>query len=584
MAVALVLRLYRLEMKPLHHDEGVNGFFFTRLFRESIYVYDPANYHGPTLYYLTLPFAGTLGLNTLALRLTTVLFGVATVWLVLHLRRYISSIGALTAAALVAVSPGAVYLSRYYIHESLFVFFTLAVVVAALHYYEGADADAEQRYDLLAGIIGMAATITLVLLSLHLAYLPLGTEAWVIKGLKFGLIFSLVITIVALYIYAGAASIHLIFAFIAAALLFATKETAFISVGVIVLATLVAHGFVWMRKESVPSSSKARGTTWREVQLTGGKSLGRNEITARNRFGDWPQFALALLIAAGLFLFVYILSYSSLFTNAKGIGDSLETFAIWTQTGKSDFHRKGFDAYFWWLWQEEAALLVLGAIGAGLAVWRAGRNRRFPLFAAAWAFGLLTAYSLVPYKTPWLALNFIIPLAITSGYAINEISKSSIVLASSNAVHFSMNHVLALALVVANLALGVFQTVRLNFVYYDDERYPYVYAHTQRGMLELVERIDALARRAGTESDTHIAIYSPDYWPLPWYLRAYDPNVGFHGRMITPSDEAIIILSSEQARDNSSLLLGLDYQQIGSYPLRPGVTLVLYAQRELVDR
>jgi len=36
---------------PLHHDEGVNGNFLVRLVREGAYNYDPANYHGPTLYY-----------------------------------------------------------------------------------------------------------------------------------------------------------------------------------------------------------------------------------------------------------------------------------------------------------------------------------------------------------------------------------------------------------------------------------------------------------------------------------------------------------------------------------------------------
>ena len=46
--------LLHLALKPLHHDEGVNGFFLTNLFRDGVYKYDPANYHGPTLYYIAL--------------------------------------------------------------------------------------------------------------------------------------------------------------------------------------------------------------------------------------------------------------------------------------------------------------------------------------------------------------------------------------------------------------------------------------------------------------------------------------------------------------------------------------------------
>src|SRR6476620_5455336 len=46
--VAAVLRLYDLNLVPLHHDEGVNGNFLLTLVREGRYTYDPANYHGPT--------------------------------------------------------------------------------------------------------------------------------------------------------------------------------------------------------------------------------------------------------------------------------------------------------------------------------------------------------------------------------------------------------------------------------------------------------------------------------------------------------------------------------------------------------
>ncbi len=136
MTVAALLRLYMPELNPLHHDEGVNGFFLTALLRQGKYVYDPANYHGPSLYYITLPFVAIFGLKTFVIRLVPILFGLGTVWLVLCLRRYIGAIGALVAAALIAVSPGAVYNSRYFIHESLFLFFTLGIVVAALWFYD----------------------------------------------------------------------------------------------------------------------------------------------------------------------------------------------------------------------------------------------------------------------------------------------------------------------------------------------------------------------------------------------------------------------------------------------------------------
>src|SRR5687767_104163 len=94
-AVASFLRFFWLELKPLHHDEGVNGYFLTTLFRSGDYKYDPANYHGPDLYYLALAFTKTFGLNTLSIRASVAIFGVLTVVLAFFLRKYIGKTGSL---------------------------------------------------------------------------------------------------------------------------------------------------------------------------------------------------------------------------------------------------------------------------------------------------------------------------------------------------------------------------------------------------------------------------------------------------------------------------------------------------------
>src|SRR2546423_11333912 len=134
--VGALLRLYNLSLVPLHHDEGVNGNFLVSLVRDGRYVYDPQNYHGPTVYYFSaiIPwvarflggknFAEAHGLTTFNIRFVTAAFGIATIGLALLLRKRLGTVGALSAAALIAISPGAVYLSRYFIHESLYVFFT----------------------------------------------------------------------------------------------------------------------------------------------------------------------------------------------------------------------------------------------------------------------------------------------------------------------------------------------------------------------------------------------------------------------------------------------------------------------------
>ena len=138
--IAAFLRFFWLELKPFHHDEGVNGFFLTNLVRDGVYKYDPANYHGPTLYYIGLPFAKLFGLETIPMRVSVAIFGVLTVVLVLYLRRYLGKTGSIFAALFVALSPGLVFISRYFIHEIFFVFLSLAIVVAVVFFIERSEA------------------------------------------------------------------------------------------------------------------------------------------------------------------------------------------------------------------------------------------------------------------------------------------------------------------------------------------------------------------------------------------------------------------------------------------------------------
>src|SRR5438094_2056751 len=77
-AVAAFLRFFLLDLKPLHHDEGVNGYFLTNLVHDGVYKYDPANYHGPTLYYIAFPFVKLFGLETISIRVRVGIYGVLT--------------------------------------------------------------------------------------------------------------------------------------------------------------------------------------------------------------------------------------------------------------------------------------------------------------------------------------------------------------------------------------------------------------------------------------------------------------------------------------------------------------------------
>ena len=130
-----------------------------------------------------------------------------------------------------------------------------------------------------------------------------------------------------------------------------------------------------------------------------------------------------------------------------------------------------------------------------------------------------------------------------------------------------------------------YQLYQLNFIHYDDDVLPYVYAHTKRQMLTMIDEVDRIAQKNGTGTDTGVALVSPDYWPLPWYFRDYK-KVGYYTQIV-PTNEPIIIGSmaqEEQLQQNYADRydrLNSGINEDGSYPLRPGVDLLLYVRRDV---
>lgn len=137
LTAALALRVARLDVRPMHHDEANQAIKFGDLLERGEYRYDRHDHHGPTLYYLTLPSAWLGGRHTLAsldevtLRHVPVVFGAATILLLPLVSAGIGRTAVAAAAILMALSPAMVFYSRMFIQEALLACFTLAFVIAA---------------------------------------------------------------------------------------------------------------------------------------------------------------------------------------------------------------------------------------------------------------------------------------------------------------------------------------------------------------------------------------------------------------------------------------------------------------------
>ena len=697
-AIAAFLRFFWLELKPLHHDEGVNGYFLTNLFREGKYQYDPANYHGPDLYYISLAFSKVFGLNTISIRSSVAIFGVLTVFLAFFLKKYIGKTASLAAAMFIALSPGMLYISRYFIHEILFVFFSFAIVVALLYFIEGRK----------AGVFAVSAMTLILLVCFSPSVINLSgmfgfenpTVLWSLR-----LVFFLVEAVLVFFVMRMLLSwndgrpIYLLLASASAVLLSATKETGFITLGTMAIACFCV--WIWDKIAATQGFAKSRfgffiaGTVLFAVAVLierkkiseGFKSLSEKFLDApdtnlryvfyaiialiaiafiawlwvlftnrqsveaeveplekvelnwtrfRERLGasstseviiiqsvivsiavflvwlivrfsvlvktsdSWTSadyalpgipisfliisavilyrqaykisidFALISTAAAVVFIYIGVLFFSSFFTYPEGVKGAFEAYAIWTKTGNKDHTQNGRWAYLKWAMEVEAPIIILSALGTLMAIFKA--RHRFAMFAGLWAFGLFAAYTIIPYKTPWLAISFLLPMCIIAGYAVGELLRSEKI----------PSKITGAVLGITAAAVLAYQTYDLNFVNYDNNDKPYIYAHTTRGFLDLIKKIEYYADKSGKGKEATIEVVSPDYWSMPWYLNDYT-NARFTGHLVDVTTAEMIVAKKEEQDAEIITRYSSHYKYVGEYPLRPGVDLILLVRNDLAD-
>lgn len=140
LSVALAFRIVSLERRPMHGDEANQAYRTGTLLEKGSYRYDPDDHHGPSLYYLTLPFLWLTGTGSFSesvewqFRIVPALFGVGLIFLLFLATDGLGRNGILWAALLTAVSPAMVFYSRYYIQETLLVFFSFAALACGWRY------------------------------------------------------------------------------------------------------------------------------------------------------------------------------------------------------------------------------------------------------------------------------------------------------------------------------------------------------------------------------------------------------------------------------------------------------------------
>ncbi len=483
-AGALAMRLPRLGERPMHTDEAVHGIKFGMLLESRDYRYDPHEYHGPSLNYLTLPVARLRGAHKLTeireadLRLVTVIGGVLLILLLPLVGDGLGRWAMAFAALLTCLSPAMVYYSRYYVQEMLFVLFTFLMMAAGWRYLR-------TRRTGWAVVVGVAA-----------------------------------------------------------GLMFATKETCVYS---------------WLAMLAGVALARGRGGL-RAARMPAGHAIA--------------AAAVAFVVAEFFF--------TCCFTHWAGLLDSFRAYYLYLHRASGTGHEKPWFYFFkllaWtkqggFVWSEALVLglAVCGAVAALRARGNDGLRPALPMFLMGYGAVQIAIISTVPYKTPWLALSFLFAMILLAGYGAEQFVRAM--------ARWRLGWLAALLIAAGAAQLGR-QAWRGAILFGADERNPYVYSHTAPDILNLARNIRGAAAHHPDGARMTIKVMSPEYWPLPWYLREF-PNTGYWAAPPADPEAPVMITTPELAEKLSPTLKGRYTRDYCG--LRPGFVLVAFIRQDLWD-
>lgn len=287
-----------------------------------------------------------------------------------------------------------------------------------------------------------------------------------------------------------------------------------------------------------------------------------------------------LLVGLGAAFLMWLLFFSSFFTNLLGPVDSIRTYLPWLKRAAGEsphlhpwyfyLQRLGwFHAAKGPVWSEG---LVLGLAVAGAATGVRRNGSLLVFYLSVYTAALTAAYSLITYKTPWCLLSFYIGMILLAG-----VGAAAIV----NWLRAGWQKAVVTLVLLGLTAQLAVQSWRSSYVYASDRRNPYVYAQAVPDILKLVERVEGIARVSPESRDMVVKIMAPqsDYWPLPWYLRRFK-NTGWYQQVPSEPYSPVMIVSAKleaqlDAKSERKWIMA------GITELRPGRFFELYVELEL---
>lgn len=294
--------------------------------------------------------------------------------------------------------------------------------------------------------------------------------------------------------------------------------------------------------------------------------------------------------------------YSDGWRHPAGIVDAVRTFFVY-QTGAG--HEKSpvyyADLLVWphhalGVWWSEVGVLGLAILGA-LAVFRRGGHRGTELgvggtaagempmawrmagrFLAVAAAGHFAIYSVIGYKTPWLACLPWAHVCLLAGFAVAPG-------AWSRGTSRRGQTIFRLGLLWVCCGVWGFhgwQAWLASTRFASDARNRLAYVPTRPDLEKLVVWLGDLRAVAAPGPAAESAVIGKDYWPLPWYLRGV-PNVGYGSSPPPGLEGKFLVFAMPSAVDGVMPLLEKSHVCLPR-GLRAGVPLHVFVRNDCWSR
>ena len=431
--LASFYRFPSLEARPMHADEAILGVKFIDFMHSGRFDYDPSDFHGPVLHYITKAYGWCAGWSDLSklqdadLRRVVVVCSLLLLLATLLLGDALGRLATASSMLMMAVSPMMVFYSRYFIMEVPFVLWLTLFMASAWRF-----AQSKNRLWLLGA------------------------------GMSLGL-------------------------------MHATKETFIIN--------LCAMLCGWIAVRVLGMSFEEKGST--------------SSSRSRPPRGHW-------LIVAVIGIAVSVTLFSGFYQHWDDVRESVTTYASYLHRSSGSGHEKPWNYYLGLLcWQQEGygyiwsellivGLAIIGALHSFMGDFRKCEQQQgFRVFLAVYALAALTAYSVLPYKTPWVILSVQHALTLLAGLGLQSLY--------SSARSGSLRGIIVVAFLagIYHLCLQTMRTI-------NDSRgkisNPYIYNHTGTDVLKIAAQLRGLSSVAGEAFSMQVCTRDAG-WPLPWYLR-----------------------------------------------------------------